>query len=73
MRVKLLFAWFDFWVGLFWDRKAKRLYVFPIPMFGFYVQFLLFKKHQPYCHFNNCVLPNDSNHFHMCNCTAIVK
>ncbi len=39
MSIKPLFAWFDCWIGLFWDRKAKRLYVFPVPMFGVVIQF----------------------------------
>jgi hypothetical protein len=34
-----MFAWFDFWVGAFWDAGKRRLYIFPIPMVGFYLQF----------------------------------
>lgn len=34
MKFKLLFAWYDLWIGLFYDQKKGWLYVFPIPMFG---------------------------------------
>jgi hypothetical protein len=34
-----LFATYDAWTGWFWDSKKGRLYVFPIPMFGFYFDF----------------------------------
>ena len=39
MRVKPILAWYDFWVGLFWDRSKRRLYVFPVPMVGLVVEF----------------------------------
>lgn len=39
MRVKPIFAWYDFWVGLFYDKGKRRLYIFPIPMFGVVIQF----------------------------------
>jgi hypothetical protein len=32
--VRPLFAWFDFYCGLFYDRKAQALYVFFVPMLG---------------------------------------
>ena len=34
-----MFAWYDFWVGWFWDAPRRRLYIFPVPMFGVCLQF----------------------------------
>jgi len=39
MRLRLLFAWYDFWIGLFWDKRKRRLYIFPVPMFGVVIDF----------------------------------
>lgn len=39
MKVELLFAWYDLWVGLYWDRKSRTLYALPIPMFGLKISF----------------------------------
>ncbi len=39
MKVEPLFAWYDFWVGLFWDRKNRWLYVLPLPCLGFVIKF----------------------------------
>jgi hypothetical protein len=33
MSVSVKFAWYDFWIGAYWDRKAHVLYVCPLPMF----------------------------------------
>ena len=30
--ITVSFRWFDFWVGLFYDRVEKVLYLFPLPM-----------------------------------------
>lgn len=29
MRIKPIFAWYDLWVGAFYDRAKRRLYIFP--------------------------------------------
>lgn len=39
MKVKPLFAWYDFWVGVFWDRHKRRLYVLPLPCIGLVFDF----------------------------------
>ena len=39
MRVYPIFAWYDFWVGFFWDRRDKRLFILPIPMVGLVLDF----------------------------------
>lgn len=36
--IKPLFAWYDMWMGVYWDRKSRRLYVMPLPCIGFVVE-----------------------------------
>jgi hypothetical protein len=31
MNVRVFFAWYDLWVGAFYERKARILYVCPLP------------------------------------------
>mgnify|MGYP001578593818 CR=1 FL=1 len=34
MRIKFIFDYHDFLVGVYWSTKNHTLYIFPIPMFG---------------------------------------
>ena len=41
MSIRPMFAWYNFWIGVFIDtrRKGTRIiYVFPIPMFGLRIE-----------------------------------
>lgn len=29
-----MFAWYDFWVGFYYDKEKRIIYFFPFPMFG---------------------------------------
>lgn len=49
MKVKIIFAWYDFWIGLFYDQQKKRLYVFPIPMIGIRIDFK--KEYKPFSNY----------------------
>jgi hypothetical protein len=30
--MRVFFAWYDCWVGWYWDRRRRVLYVCPLPM-----------------------------------------
>ncbi len=32
MKISIFLAWYDIWIGLFWDRKEKIAYFCPFPM-----------------------------------------
>lgn len=35
MRVKAFWAWYDFWVGVYYDRDKRHIYICPLPMVVF--------------------------------------
>jgi hypothetical protein len=39
MKIRMIFAWYDLWIGLFYDRKKHWLYLFLIPTIGIVFQF----------------------------------
>jgi len=38
-KMSLTVAWWDLWVGAYWDRAKRRLYILPVPMVGVCIQF----------------------------------
>lgn len=39
MKVKLIFAWYDLWIGVFIDRAKRRVYILPLPCIGIIVEY----------------------------------
>lgn len=40
-RIEIIFAWYDLWIGAYWDRRRKWLYVLPVPCVGVVIRFVL--------------------------------
>jgi len=40
MKIKIIFRWLDFWVGLFFDSAKGWLYFLPLPTLGIVIKFL---------------------------------
>jgi hypothetical protein len=38
MTIRLIFAWYDLWIGVFIDQTRRRVYVFPIPTLGIVIE-----------------------------------
>ena len=39
MRVYPIFAWYDLWIGFFWDANKRKLYFLPVPCLGIVFEF----------------------------------
>lgn len=38
-KISLTRAWFDLWIGAYWDHEKRRLYLLPIPCCGICLDF----------------------------------
>lgn len=39
MTIRPIFAWYDLWIGAYWDRSNRRLYLLPLPCAGVMIDF----------------------------------
>lgn len=40
IRIKPFFAWYDFWIGWYYNKTKRILYICPLPMLGIEIHFL---------------------------------
>lgn len=38
-KIEFIFAWYDMWIGMYWDRDRRWLYVLPFFCIGFVIKF----------------------------------
>lgn len=59
--VRVFLAWYDMWVGAYWSRRSRILYVCPLPCLVVRLDFR--KAHTRGC---RCGAMTASTHFHWC-------
>jgi uncharacterized membrane protein len=37
-KIQFIFKWYDGWIGFFWDKQKRFLYIFPLPFFGIVIK-----------------------------------
>jgi hypothetical protein len=47
MKIQFIFRWYDFWIGVFYDRKKRWIYFLPVPMVGIVIKLPSPKKIAP--------------------------
>ena len=58
-RIHRFFAWYDFWIGVYYDRKARALYICPLPMCVFKISFDDEHDDSARCVCDSCGQPHD--------------
>src|SRR5215467_5853069 len=38
-KIKPIFAWYDLWIGVYYDQKGRKLYILPLPSIGIVIEF----------------------------------
>ena len=54
MTIRPIFAWYDFWIGGFYDQKKRRLYLM-VPFVGIVIQFRRKLPDRCTCRDNYCL------------------
>jgi len=57
MKLRFIAAWYDLWVGAYYNRKTSTLYLLPVPRLGIAITF---KRPSP----NKCVSCGRKRHEH---------
>lgn len=55
MKVKAFWAWYDLWIGFYYDRSKRSLYFCPLPMMVFQFNFETAEQRQQRIFMDLCV------------------